>query len=371
MSSDNAQIGDEVTPVFGLTKGELWPIVEEAAGEEIASFEIDANNSQAVVRGAGKQVQAPTFAYVTKDGRPGQVTVFVKRSPHGPDGPSEKTQYHFLQAHQAPIPRLYGVVVDSEGKDILFIEHVDKSQEALSHRSMERRREFFGLMARFHAITPSPEYRAWLEQASWALPQELLKIEGLIERTWKCARKGELGRSMKEFCSSRDSGMRQLQSLAKHVTDRCLSMPQGLIHTDILSTENVGRRHSGELVVLDVEWVRLGPRCYDAGKWLGRPAQRWPAGIAQAQLTQHFLDEYARWGGTSPSLDEFLDDLRVMGLAENLRDLNWYWDNGFRMVDPADEERRSNLYDSMYGSLTMLLAQYRMRGTRCSALERW
>lgn len=368
MSTDNTC---EATPIFGLTKAELCPIVEEAAGESVASFEIDAENSQPVAGGARKQVQAPAFDYVTQDGRPGQITIFVKRSPHGPDGPSEKTQYHFLQAHQAPIPRLYGATVDREGKDILFIEHVDKSREALSQHNMERRREFVGLMARFHAITPSPEYQAWLEQAFWALPQELQKAESLLERTWKSARAGELGRSLQEFCSSRDSSLRQLKSLARHVVDRCLSMPQGLIHTDIASTNNIGRRHSGELVMLDVEWVRMGPRCFDAGKWLGRPAERWPAGIAQAELAQHYLDEYARWGGEPPPLAEFLDDLRVMALAESFRDLNWYWDHGLNWLVPDEGERRNSLYDSLYRILTMLLAQYRLRGTKCSALDRW
>ena len=30
----------EATPVFGLTKGELRPIVEEAAGTAVASFDV-------------------------------------------------------------------------------------------------------------------------------------------------------------------------------------------------------------------------------------------------------------------------------------------------------------------------------------------
>jgi hypothetical protein len=362
--------GNDVTPVFGLTNEQLWPIVEDVAGEAVSSFEVVMGQTP-IPHAAMKEVMTPTFTYATEAGRAGRTTVFAKRCPYRPNGPSELQQYRFLNAHQAPMPRMYGVVVDCDERDVLFIEHVDKSQEALSHHSMERRREFFGLMARFHAITPSPEYRAWLEQAYWALPQELLKAESLLERTWKSARAGELGRSLQEFCSSRDSGLRQLKSLARHVVGRCLSMPRGLIHTDILSTENVGRRHSGELVVLDVEWVRLGPRCYDAGKWLGRPAERWPAGIAQAELAQHYLDEYARWGGDPPTLSMFLDDVRIMGLAEYLRDLNWYWDHGLNWLVPEEGERRNNLYDSLYRILTMLLAQYRMRGTKCSALERW
>jgi hypothetical protein len=362
--------GNDVTPVFGLTNEQLWPIVEDVAGETVSSFEVVMDQTQPIPHAAGKEVMTPTFTYATEAGGAGRTTVFAKRCLYRPNGPSELQQYRFLTAHQAPIPRMYGVVVDCDERDVLFIEHVDKSQEALSHHSMERRREFFGLMARFHAITPSPEYQAWLEQAYWALPQELQKAESLLERTWKSARAGELGRSLQEFCSSRDSGLRQLKSLARHVVDRCLSMPQGLIHTDILSTENVGRLHSGELVVLDVEWVRMGPRYYDAGKWLGRPPERWPAGIAQTELARHFLNEYARWGGDPPSLSAFLDDVHILGLAENLRDLNWYWGHGFPMV-AGDPERRNSMLDSMYRSLTMLLAQYRLRGTGCSALDGW
>ena len=149
-------------------------------------------------------------------------------------------------------------------------------------------------------------------------------------------------------------------------------MPQGLTHTDLL-IENVGRRHNGELLLLDLEWVRRGPRFFDAAGWLGRPPDRWPPSLAQGKLARHYLEEYARWGGSPLSLEAFLDAVRLMWLAENLRILNWYRDravDGLATSDANEDTRRARR-DSLYRRLTMLLAQYRLRGTKHSALDRW
>jgi len=360
----------EATPVFGLTKGELWPIVEEAAGTTVASFDVLMEHGQPLPHGGPTEKEIPTFAYITKSGREGRVTIFAKRITR--PGPSEVQQYRFLQAHHAPIPRLYGVLLSPEGSETLFLEHVDMRWEARSHRTLNQRREFFALMARFHAIQPSKEYAAWLDQTIGTVTEELSRAEPALDLIWKHACDGELGQSLQDFCSSYHQGLRELQSLATHVTERCLRMPQGLTHTDLL-IENVGRRHNGELVLLDLEWVRRGPRFFDAAGWLGRPPDRWPPSLAQSDLARHYLEEYARWGGSPPSLEAFLDDVRLMWLAENLRILNWYRDravDGLATSDANEDTRRARR-DSLYRRLTMLLAQYRLRGTKHSALDRW
>ncbi len=347
----------EVTPVFGLTKGELWPIVEEAAGTEVASFDISTAHQRPEPYGYTSEKEIPTFAYVTKAGRAGRVTIFVKRFHR--TGPAESQQYRFLQAHQAPIPRMYGVLLDPDGREILFLEHVDASREARSIRAVERLREFVALMARFHAIQPSTEYTAWLEQAPWRFHDRLASAEPALDLIWDHARKGELGQSLKDFCSSCGSGLRQLQSLVRHVTDRCLQMPQTLIHTDF-STENTGRRQTGELLVLDVEWVSLGPRFFDVAEFLGTPPERWRRDLSQGELTQHYLAEYARWGGSRPSLEAFLDDIRVLWLADKLRYLDFILHRalGGSAESPADDEEGRASCDSLYRTLTMLVTRY-------------
>lgn len=360
----------EVTPVFGLTKVALWPIVEEAAGTSVASFDVLMEHGQPVPHGGPTEKEIPTFAYTARNDRDGRVTMFVKRITR--PGPSEIQQYCFLQAHRAPIPRLYGTLLNPKGGEILFLEHVDMSGEARSHRTLERRREFFALIAHFHAIQPSKEYAAWLNRTIGTVTEEISRAEPALELIWEHACNGELGESLQDFCSSYRQGLHELQSLARYVAERCLQMPQGLVHTDLL-IENVGRRHNGELVLLDLEWVRIGPRYFDAAGWLGRPPDRWPAGLAQGELARHYLEEYARWGGSPPTFEVFMDDVRLMWLAENLRILNWYRDravDGLATSDANEDTRRARR-DSLYRTLTMLLAQYRLRGTKHSALDRW
>jgi hypothetical protein len=79
MSRSDVQASDEETPVFGLTKADLWPIVEEAAGETVVSFDIRMEDKRPEPYGFTAEKEIPTFAYVTKTGRAGRVTVFVKR----------------------------------------------------------------------------------------------------------------------------------------------------------------------------------------------------------------------------------------------------------------------------------------------------
>ena len=357
MSPCNVGASHEVTPVFGLTKRELWPIVEEAAGMTVVSFDICTEHQRPEPYGYTSEKEIPTFDYVTKSGRMGSVTVFVKRFHR--TGPAESQQYRFLQAHQAPIPRIYGVLLDPDEREILFLEHVDTSREARSIRAVERLREFVALMARFHAIQPSPEYKAWLEQAPWRFDVNLKSAEPALDLIWGHARKGELGQDLKDFCSSSIRRLPQLQSLARHVTHRCLQMPQGLIHTDF-STENTGRRQTGELFVLDVEWVSLGPRFFDAAELLGMPPERWRRDLSQGELTRHYLAEYARWGGSPPSLEAFLNDVRVLWLADKLRYLDFILHRalGGSAESPADDDERRTSCDSLYRTLTMLVAEY-------------
>ena len=364
MSSSHLEASNDVTPVFGLTKGELWPIVKEAAGTGVASFDICTEHQRPEPYGYTSEKAIPTFAYVTKAGRAGRVTMFVKRFHR--TGPAESQQYRFLQAHQAPIPRMYGALLDPDEREILFVEHVEIC------RPIGTMRELLAMMARFHAIQPSAEYAAWLEEAPWRLDVNLKSAEPALDLIWDHARKGELGQPLKDFCSSSRRRLRQLQSAARQVTERTLQMPQGLIHTDF-SRENTGRRKAGELLVLDVEWVTIGPRFFDVAGWLAWPPQRWCPDLRQGELGRHYLEEYARWGGSPPSVDAFFDEMRLLWLTDKLRYLGFTLSRGLggSAASPADDDERRTCCDELYRTLTTFLAQYLLRGTKCSVLDRW
>lgn len=57
----NTQADYQATPVFGLTKAELWPIVEEAAGEKIESFDISMGHPRPEPYGFTAEKEMPTF----------------------------------------------------------------------------------------------------------------------------------------------------------------------------------------------------------------------------------------------------------------------------------------------------------------------
>lgn len=362
MSSRNIT-SNEVTRVFGLTRGELLPILEVAVGEAVASFDIRMEHQQPEPYGFASYKEIPTFTYATKTGHTGGITMFVKR--YFRTGPAESQQYHFLLKHQAPIPQMYGVLRGPEDKEILFLEHID------TNHPIGTMRDLLAMMARFHAIRPSTEYAAWLEQAPWIFSGRFANIEPTLDRIWDHARKSELGLSLQDFCSPRHR-LRQLKSTAHYVIDRTLHMPQGLIHSDF-SRENTGRRKEGELLVLDVEWVTLGPRFFDVAGKLGWPPEGWLPDLRKTELGQHYLDEYARWGATPPSIEEFFEEIRILWLADRLRYIDWNLNRGIGgdAESPVEDDERRACCDELHRTLTILLAQYLLRGTGCSVLPRW
>jgi len=80
---------DGPTQVFGLTKAELLPIVEAAAGEPVVSFEVRIAHEVQGPYGAGAEKLVPTFGYVTRGGGRGEAIVFAKRFYEELPGPRE------------------------------------------------------------------------------------------------------------------------------------------------------------------------------------------------------------------------------------------------------------------------------------------
>jgi hypothetical protein len=137
---------DSATSVFGLSAAQLRPIVEAAAGEPVASFDISIEHEVEGFYGFAAEKLIPTFSYVTPGGRRDRVTIFAKHS-RNPESP-EAGKYRFLGAHGVPIPEVYGVARSPECRPVLFIEYVDVSDKALSVRSIEGLLELLSLMAR-------------------------------------------------------------------------------------------------------------------------------------------------------------------------------------------------------------------------------
>jgi hypothetical protein len=293
------------TCVFGLPETQLRPIVEAAVGEPVTSFETSIEHQVEGWHGFAGEKLIPTFRYVTPAGRRGQVTIFAKHS-HNPESP-EAEKYGLLAAHGVPIPDVYGVVRSPGGRPILFLEYLDVSEQAQSVSSSEGLLELLSLMARVNAIHPTPEQTAFLH-SWWDGPATEVST---LEVLWEDARKGDLGEDLQQFCASRRDDLPRLQAFTRRLDRQARQMETGVLHNDF-SPGNTGRRATGERVVMDPELVSTGPRFGDVSGWLGRPEDLWTRGEDQRDLAEHYLREYARWGGSPPSLDQCLEECHLL-----------------------------------------------------------
>ena len=297
--------------VFGLSEAQLRPIVEAAAGEPVASFDISVEHQIEGDYGFAAEKLIPTFSYMTSRGSRGRVTIFAKHS-YNPDSP-EPEQYRFLGLHDVPLPCLYGVLRSPEGRPILFLEYVDTSDATRPALPPEVHFEFLSLMARFNAVNPSPEYRAWLERSLEPTREQVLGEA--VEDVWEHACCGDLGEPLRQYCSEDKERRVQLRARADRVAAQVVDMEIGLVSGDF-SFGNSGRRSNGERVVFDVEGIGLGARFMDVGGLVGRPEEQWPPAPypSREALAEHYLCEYVRWGGAAPTFEQFLAETRALWL---------------------------------------------------------
>ncbi|MFO8006716.1 MAG: phosphotransferase [Candidatus Brocadiia bacterium] len=309
------------TPVFGLTHRELGPVLEAAAGQPIARFDVAVEHEVSGYAGYQAQKCIPTFRYTTRSGRTGEAIVFGKYFHRS--GPAEAHCYELLSGLGAPIPRLYHVLHDQDGREILFMEYLEAL--TMSHEDFAQDEaaflDFLSAAARLNALRPSASDGISLPERDVAgmAAQGSRALAGL----WQHARSGELGEEFRAFCTEREDGLPRLQSLAEATAREVPSAPTGLIHAD-LHPENTGRRPgTGELLIFDLESLSPGPAWYDAALWIGAPDDVQPRFAPRDQLARHYIRCYAEAGGEPPPLDEFLDATRVLWLAWKFGKLGW------------------------------------------------
>jgi len=344
------------TCVFGLSETQLRPIVEAAVGEPVASFDISIEHQVQGDYGFAAEKLIPTFSYVTSRGSRGRVTIFAKHS-YNPNSP-EPEQYRFLGLHDVPLPCLYGVLRSPEGRPILFLEYVDTSDATRPALPPEVHFEFLSLMARFSAVNPSPEYRAWLERSFQPTREQVLALGEAVEDVWEHASRGDLSEPLRQYCSEEKERRVRLRALADRVAAQVVDMEIGLVSGDF-SFGNSGRRANGERVVLDVEGIGLGARFTDVAGLVGRPEEQWPPAPypSREALAEHYLCEYFRWGGAAPSFEQFLAETRALWLNYQIGSMSF----GVGLIcsdSPAFDEFRAGSRAGLLAILTMLLDRY-------------
>ena len=350
-----------VTPIFGLTTAQLRPIVENIAhGEPIASFHITIEHQVQGFCGYSAEKAIPTFHYTTQSGVTGETTVFVKRFHR--TGLAEAHHYIGLQKHQAPIPYFYGILTDTDNLEILFLEYLEPIGDIQACESfmddLDNFRQCMATTAHFNAIQPSGEYAIQLPRKNMA--QGLTDAAVTLESIWDHACNGKLGDDLRRLCLDSRNGLQQLQTFARNLIEPVLKMDTGLIHSD-LYPENTGwRRVNEELLIIDLEWMCLGPRFYDAAAWLGAPHDLQLHRDHRRELAQYYMAQHVRWGGSEAPLDQFMKECSVLWMA---RTLIMLWFGLARALDGRvdwTEDREAGrrfFYEELHKHLSALLQE--------------
>jgi hypothetical protein len=341
-------------PVFGLTKAQLQPIIDNIADQPVASFHITVQHQVQGFSGYSADKIIPTFTYTTESGHNGKATVFVKRFHR--TGPAEAHHYVHLQKHDAPIPRMYGVMTDPDGRELLFLEYLDPIGDVQDSErffdDIHNFRHCLAATAHFNATKPSGEYAVQLpcKDVRKALRNACITLEHL----WEHACTGDLGDALKKLCSESQDKLLQIQEFAVGLIEPIVKMDTGLIHGDVYPENTGWRRDTNELLILDLEWIGFGPRFWDAAMLLGAPDEMQHQHQRRDELSQHYLEQYAHWGGKAPSLKQFKEVTSTLWIAQRLS-MIWF---GLRRAldgdadwtdDPAETRQffREGLYKEL------------------------
>lgn len=350
---------DDVTPIFGLTKAQLQPIADNiVSGDTVASFDVTIQHQIRGFCGYSAEKVIPTLKYTTQSGRTGNTTIFVKRFHR--TGPAEAHHYIRLQKHNAPIPRMYGVLTGPDQREILFLEYLDPIGDVHECEhfldDLQNCRRILAATAHFNTIRLSEDYATQLPRKD--VVRGLTNAISTLGDIWEYAHRGDLGDALKKLCSGSSGRLHHLQSLASELTKPISRMETGLIHSDIYPENTGWRRETGELLILDLEFLGLGPRFYDVAGLLGAPDEIQPHYQERGELAKYYLREYTRCGGTTIPLDEFKREIAILWIA---RTLGIIWFSLRRALDGQvdwtedREEGRRFFREALYKTLSVIL----------------
>ncbi|MBC8234169.1 phosphotransferase [bacterium] len=357
MSANNPQRNEYIIPIFGLTKSQLRPIINNiVSNEPVDSFDVSIEHEVQGYYGYQAEKIIPTFIYTTTAGNTGKVIVFVKWFYR--EGPAEAHNYIYLAKHNAPIPRMYGTF-KSHQREMLFLEYLTPVTDSDGFlNDADQFHQFLALVARFNAIQPSQEYASQLPRHD--IGRSLKESVPVLNSIWDYACKGELGDALKQFCSSSEDNLNRLQNLAKQLIAPVNQMETGIAHTDFYPENTGWRRETRELLMLDLEFVGFAPWFYDVAGWIGAPDDIQPRCLPRRELAQYYLEQYIRRGGCPVQLEQFLEETHILWMAGELKMLGWRLGRALDgCVDWTDdhEEGRRFFREGLRRDLSILLRQ--------------
>ena len=353
--------------IFDITKAQLLPIVCDIASEKVDDFLIRYDHQKTSPNGLMGEYLIPTITWETKSGDSLECTLFVRRPKGVRWNRLQAHHYAFLSKNGVTVPRLYGVLSDSQGREVLFLEHLGEvtvSNDAL-YRDTDTLEKFLELMARLNSIKPTVEYAAdvgrdmagrdflrnWYIELSWAIH--------VLDQIEKYAEEKLLGEKIKRFCQSNQANIKALKRIALELIYIVPNLPVGLIHGDFLPGNTGWRKRPRELVVFDFEDIMFDTRFYDIAFVLGGWNIKGKHIATQQDLAEIYLKTYFQCGGSTISIEDFIREITVVWYARKLN----LW--GYLPPDlhgPSYElgafrNTRQERLDAIYENITMLVSE--------------
>lgn len=306
--------------LFGLEPGRLNPILEAATGSAVAEF---LGFSRQEVDGKADTLLCD-FTYRTPDGLTGQTKLFVKQCVWG--GIAESPHYRHLASHGVPSPRLYGSLRGVDGLEIIFVEPLTATG---FHRNDEAEwRCLLSLLARFNACPVTADYAPHLREFDqigqagggvWISALPAFPADAEIAASLRAAGAGD--------------ELPALLGAARDLFTQVEAQPRGLLHQD-LSPDNVGWLGGrAEMVVFDLHKNACGPRFADVAPYLAVPDWSNDAAFLDGSeggtrsrretLIEHYLDEYARAGGSLVLPEVFQAEASALAWAHRVSVISW------------------------------------------------
>ena len=358
MTAENGQ----TVGVFGLSKQQLWPVVEELAGECVADFKVRVDNDVVGHYGYGARKLVPTFRYTTQSGRTGEGTSFVKWFNEARQ--HEAHHYQALASLGALLPRMYGHLPDVDGREMIFLEHLQPIDDRHPFDRFVRNDDLFGrfvlLAARFNSLRPAGEYAAGLrrfdhEEVGWRMRDGAEAGKELCRRS----KTGELGDELAALCAARERDLMELGDWPARLTEEIQAMALGLGHGDLYPDSVATRPATGEMLMVDLEGVSYFPRFWDIARWLGPPLEVGVPDCPRDRYAAAYLDEHERYGGEAVSIEQFQMEAKTLAIASALMMFPFALD---RAVDgqvdwTADRDEGRRVYrHQLHSRLDRLLA---------------
>jgi Phosphotransferase enzyme family len=313
--------------LFEFTKDQLLPIVNSIAKTPVQDFNVRLERKRASLNGICGEYLVPTIVCRTQAGESLEFTLFVRRRNDTEPGWVQAPHYSFLGKNGVPVPRLYGVLEDSQGREVLFLELLDEvtiSDDAF-YGDADAVTQFLAIAGRLNGIRPTIDYAAQVGRAmaerkgytrnwnTW-LPWSIHILGRIEEYTGRHL----LGDELNRFCLSRRAEIQTLKLIALELIHIVPGLPVGLVHGDFCPGNTGWRKKPRELVVFDFEDIMLDTRFYDVAIVLGGPEMEDKRRAKQLALAAVYLDAYSQSGGTAPALEEFLKEISIVWFARKL-----------------------------------------------------